>query len=458
LTSTNAKSNDLEPEATPDLQESMDGLSNTEQIAETNPEPKDPKPCDIEDIIQTAQALKKLKKQQPQKPKKKWKKILFWTIFALFNIGVLLYTMLSDFLGTRDELVTSTIYAMLRRHWWWLFIAIAAMFAWFLCRVVSYSIKVHFFTGKKRLKLCACAIMIGQFYDKTTPLGAGSKPLQMHYLQKNGIPEGAAITMPVIDYVIGRLTFVLLSISAIILNALNVFGSNIVMDIGIYVMAILGVALNIGLPTLLLVSLVSKRASRKITRFCVIVAKRLRLTKDPVRMYKKTIMKLDANIKCMKLLAKRKRLLLCVILSIASKLALASVGYFVIKAFGFYTIHGWGWAEIVVLNLLIANSVSFIPTPGNSGAADLSFYWVYSSFLLASTGVASGALATLLWRFIYYYMPVLIGLIFVVVIARQKKKEQLQDSQNNQEIKEAEPDQVLTCAETAACDCEPKEI
>jgi len=297
--------------------------------------------------------------------------------------------------------------------------------------------------------------MVGQFYDKTTPLGAGSKPLQMHYLQKNNVPEGAAITMPVIDYVIGRLSFVLISIAAIILNALNVFGSNITMDVGIYVMAVFGVALNIGLPTLLLVSLFSKRASRKITKFCVIVAKKLRLTKEPSKMYRKIMMKLDANIKCMKLLVKRKRLLICFLLSIAAKLVLASVGYFVIKAFGFYTLHGWGWAEVVIMNLLIANSVSFIPTPGNSGAADLSFYLVYSTFLLASTGVASGALATLLWRFIYYYMPVLIGFIFVVVIARQRKKEQV--TEDPHEIKEAEREQTLDCADTVACACEPKE-
>jgi len=368
----------------------------------------------VKEIVETAEELK-----PPQKPKKRWKRFVFWMVFIVAVGGAFAYTLVNDLTGAGSP---SGMPELLSRYWWFLLFAIAAVFVCFLCRAFVYAIMMHLFTGKKRLRLCMSVTMLGKFYDSVTPLGTGSQPFQIHHLQKNNTPDGVAIALPIMEYTINRFSFVLISIAAIILNAANVFGDNVGMNTAIYVAAIIGIVLNFGFPMLLIISLFSKKACRKLTRLFVTVAKCLRLTKDPCRLYKKIMSKLDANISCMKMFVKRKRLFFCFALSIGGRLAMASVGYFVLKAFGFGTLHGWGWAEIVVLNILIANSVTFIPTPGNSGAADLSFYWVFNSVLLASTGVASGAVATLVWRGISYYSFILIGFVLVMVIASKRKK------------------------------------
>ena len=353
------------------------------------------------------------------------KKIIAWTIFILINVGVLVFTMLNDFLGN-DYAVSSNMAQFLSQYWWYLIIALVAAFGYILFRSLSSLVIMHFYTGKVRFKLCLTTIIVGQFYDKVTPFGSGGQPFQIHHLQKQGLECGTSVSLPVTEYVVGRFAFVFISIVAIILNATGLFGHSLPLNIGIYVMAIIGVVLNLAIPVLLIVALISKRACRKLTRFSVIIAKKLRLTKDPAKLYKSIMTTLNANTNCLKRIAKKKRLILCFIFAMFAYLSTASVGYFVIKAFGYVgygDMYGWGWVEIVVLNLLIINAISFIPTPGGAGAAELSFYFVFASALLLSTGVASGAVATLIWRVLSYYVLVLFGFIVILYCSRRRKRQ-----------------------------------
>jgi len=354
------------------------------------------------------------------KKKSKWKKHLFWGVFIISIVAVLVFTLVND-LSNPAEL-SSTMYNEFRKHWWWLLLAVAAMVAVFVGRTLKYSVLMHFFTGKPRFLTCFNATVIGRFYESVTPLGTGSQPLQMTYLRKKGISDGSEISMPVVEYCVGRLVAVFLSIVALILLMLNVFGENIMtttMSVAIYIDASFGVLVNLGLPVLLFLSLFSRKACLRVTKFSVSIAKFFRLTKDPSKLYDKIIAKLEKNINCMKLILKRKRLLSVFVFAIGVKLAWASVGYFVVKAFGFVgTTDGWGWPEVVAINLLIQSAVTWVPTPGNAGAIDLSFWWVFNSLI-----PGAGAFATLIWRFLTYYSTIIFGFFVVMFV-----KKTVQDS------------------------------
>jgi len=387
-------------------------------------------PCEkielLEDIAEELESIVKDVKNSAidtpkPKPKRKWKKIAIWSTFILIIVGVFVFTLLNDLLG--DKPIS---FAGLRHHWWYLVIAAAVSAAFFVCRGIFFAIMMHLFTGKPRVGTSMSVATIGFFYDNVTPFGTGGQPFQIHYLQDKGLPKGAAITLPVVEYVVSSLVVVLISVVAIILSATNTFGNFVKMSdatrTALYITATIGIVLNFGLPFLLTVSLFSKKACKKVTRFTVRTAAFLKLTKRPDKLYKKIMSNLNANINCMKVVVKKKRLLLCVLFSFGEVLAGVSIGYFVIKAFGFVTPHGWGWAEIVMLTMLIKNSVTFIPTPGNSGAADLSFYLVFYGALAISTGAATGAVATLFWRMLSFYLPILFGFIIVILISAKKKK------------------------------------
>ena len=101
------------------------------------------------------------------------------------------------------------------------------------------------------------------------------------------------------------------------------------------------------------------------------------------------------------------------IYSLLYQMAILSVPYFVLRAFG--TVNHW-WA-VFSLVVYIYAAITIIPTPGNSGAAEGSFYLVFSS-------LTGGYLfwAMLIWRLFVYYGWLLLGLI---VLARRAVPQKL---------------------------------
>jgi uncharacterized protein (TIRG00374 family) len=104
------------------------------------------------------------------------------------------------------------------------------------------------------------------------------------------------------------------------------------------------------------------------------------------------------------------------IVGFCEQICSCSIAFFTLKFFGFdllNAITGLEWILVVQICFLLYSAISFIPTPGNSGAADLSFFWLFSAGL--SGGFAFPAMMT--WRILSYYSFIIIGFIF----AKSKK-------------------------------------
>jgi uncharacterized membrane protein YbhN (UPF0104 family) len=69
--------------------------------------------------------------------------------------------------------------------------------------------------------------------------------------------------------------------------------------------------------------------------------------------------------------------------------------------------------------LFIFAAISFIPTPGNSGAAEFAFATVFK--VLSAAGFMFWGM--MFWRFSSYYLSLLIGLPIIIYESFKKKKE-----------------------------------
>ena len=100
---------------------------------------------------------------------------------------------------------------------------------------------------------------------------------------------------------------------------------------------------------------------------------------------------------------------------------MASIAYFVLKTFD-YDIPANGfleWLKMVQIVIILYASVSFIPTPGNAGASELSFYFIFKTNLAGGLGFTG----MIVWRLLCFYAYLFIGAIVALVGNRVERRE-----------------------------------
>ncbi len=351
--------------------------------------------------------------------KKKIRKILLIVLFIIINVGVIIYTILGDF-SNSDSISIKDVLKIFKDNWYYLLYAVFCFLAYILCRSLTYMIMMKSTTGKFNFGLCLAVVVQGKYYDSITPFATGGQPFQIYYLQKKNLPGGVAISLPLGEYIINSFSFVLLSIIAVILNFTNLFDTSAFISNGILIIAIAGIFFNCLFPVIFLIFCISEKACQKLIKVVVGFLKLCRLTKKPDELYQKIIFKLEQNSQCIKEMALKKRIIVCFIFAILSNLALCSIVFFSLKTFSYNNDSNFitEWLHVLILAFFIHNASAIMPTPGNAGAADLSFYWLFNTSLVVGTAAA----AMLTWRFISYYLFIIAGLILIIASSFKKRK------------------------------------
>ena len=91
-----------------------------------------------------------------------------------------------------------------------------------------------------------------------------------------------------------------------------------------------------------------------------------------------------------------------------------------------------GYVQISQLFLMLLLAISFIPTPGNSGAADLSFYMLFAIGL--PVGFAFPAMVV--WRILSFYSYIIIRYVFATTKKRSDTKKEQKVQKAEQELQE----------------------
>jgi uncharacterized protein (TIRG00374 family) len=108
--------------------------------------------------------------------------------------------------------------------------------------------------------------------------------------------------------------------------------------------------------------------------------------------------------------------------------------------------------KAVIAQLVIQILLPFVPTPGSSGIGEVGFLFVYNS-ILPEVGVA--ALLTLIWRFIDFYLGLLVGGAAFILIMRDLAKSPHHKSRSDEH--EGEPQDEKGAREVEAADSQDEE-
>ena len=346
---------------------------------------------------------RKPEKRNAEKPKTKRQKLLrvFGALaFVAANALVLFFTARNDFAKDRPPLpqnpFSGTNLPFLLCAAGCLLLAITAESVKFVCMMKRLKERVS-------VRQAFESVVLGKYYDYITPSGAGGQPFQIWDYHAHGYSSGAATAMPLASFVTLQFGFVAIALVVFLLN------SSAADAVGIRIAAYVGLFFYSLVPILIVLSAISPATTAKIVGFFVRIGAKLRLVRDPARARERAEIVLKRYSDSLQYIAESRSLLILLFaLSIVYQLAMCSIPYFVLRMFGC----DLGFVRSLCMCVFVYFSVTFIPTPGNAGAAEGSFYILFNQ--LDTSGLFW---AMLIWRFFTFYVFLLLGLLIYGVRA-----------------------------------------
>ena len=360
----------------------------------------------LDSIVEAEGQAKALKEANEAVVKQKSPQKKIWSfIFLVINIAVVAYILLHMLEGQNVEPISSININILL-----LVIAILAFPVLMFCDQMRYFMLINSSTKKKRPFLAYKVAAIGRYYDYVTPFASGGQPFQIYYLTNRGVKASSAISIPLAKYIVQQIVFAFMALFLLIGSVTflkeiftNATGSTIVS-----VASWIGFILNFFI-VFFTILLSSSRLGHKLVIGILKLLKKLRIVRNYDKHYNKLIKLVEEYQRTMKFFVKSPKLLFSMMFfSFATIVMQYSIPFLIYCAFG-HTPSFEIWFQIMIVSLMIDLACSFIPLPGGSGAAELSFAAMFTALFSSAT-----FWAMLLWRFLTYYAFIIRGLCLII--------------------------------------------
>ncbi len=348
----------------------------------------------------------------PKNAFKKLKKPALTLAFIAINVAVIAITAFSEFGNSENAAQLSEV----QINWWFLLPAAA-------CFIVAITLEIHKYiimmreaanvNMKKQVKkvwrVARRTVLLGKYYDSVTPAAIGGQPFQIWYMHKNaGIGKGMATTIPIIGMISNQIGFIIVASVAFL------FGSLSINNAVLMATACFGLLFYAFWPIAILIATFLPNTTAELINLIVRFLAKIHIVKDKEKAIKKVSDGVNEYAKCVKQILKTRGLFLReVLLSVCFHLLISIIPFFVLTAFG----GAVDFLPCLVTTIAVTSAVYFVPTPGNAGAAEGTFFVVFSAL---SSGYIFWAMLT--WRFFSYYIYIIIGAIIYVRMHFEKKK------------------------------------
>ena len=333
------------------------------------------------------------------KKKKSTRKILLTLLFVALNVAVIAITAFSEFGNSENAVKFSEV----KFNFWFLIPAIIAFcialflevrkFLMIMKKTCNFKTRAEL---RKAHKDARRAVLIGRYYDNITPAAIGGQPFQIYYMNKNAnVGGGLATTIPIISMISGQLGFLVIAVLCFSLGSIAINNTPLVAA------ACFGLLFYAFWPIAVLIATFLPKTTTEIITLGVRFLAKIHVIKNKHEAIKKAEHGVNEYARCVKLILKTRGLFLkTILMSVAFHVLISSIPFFVLNAFG----ANIDFIPCFVSVVAVTSAVYFIPTPGNAGAAEGTFYVVFSAL---SSGYVFWAM--LIWRFFSYYAYILLG-------------------------------------------------
>lgn len=286
----------------------------------------------------------------------------------------------------------------------WVALCVAA----YLLFTASDALSLWYFLRRQGCKVPFAYMLFvanaGLYYSNITPGASGGQPMQIYYLHKKGVPIGLASSALMVRFFSFQ---AMLSVIATVLWISH--GEFIAHQVGSYMwILIVGYVYNAVLVTFLMLVAFKKGIVRFFIRIFVEVGVKLRIVKDAAASTAKWEDALNTFNESITMMTKHPgELTAQLIIGGAQLLFQMFILYFIYLALG---LKDATCGQVIAMDVMEYISAAYMPTPGASGAQEVTFTLYFGSIFPEGIRLA----ALLLWRFFTYYLSLIIGAIITV--------------------------------------------
>ena len=344
-------------------------------------------------------------------PRKLSKKPLLIALFVLINIAVIAATAFFEFGNSENAAELSEV----KINWWFLIPAAGCFIVAIIVEIHKYILMMYEMTEDKKSfdrkrahKVARRTVLLGKYYDNVTPAAVGGQPFQIYYMRKNsGLKNGESTSIPIFGMIAGQIGFLIIAVLCFLFGSLSI---NNAMLIGT---ACFGLIFYAFWPIMVMIATFLPKATTELIGVFVKFLAKIHLVKDEAKTIKKTRYEVNEYAKCVRRILKTRGLFLkTVVLSVIFNILVSAIPFFVLTAFGGQV----DFLPCFVTTVAVTSAVYFVPTPGNAGAAEGTFYVVFSAL---SSGYVFWAM--LVWRFFSYYIYIILGPIIYLRMYLERK-------------------------------------
>lgn len=314
-------------------------------------------------------------------------------IFLFVVTIIILIVLLKDNFGQIINALSSMDYK---------FIAIAVLFFFFYIFLKSIANYITINNKNKvTLKEAFKHNLIVQFFNGITPFSTGGQPMEIYMLTEHNIKPVEATNISIQNFIFYQIALVLYGILAV---GYNYFFGIFPNSPFLRELVLLGFVINTLVAVFLLTILISKKLTKNIGDFFINIFFKIKIIKDKEKIQNKIYNKLDEFHESATLIRKRKGLFATgVFLNFLSLTCLYIIPIFIVFSLHDYT--SLNIADTITASAYTLLVSSFVPIPGASGGVEYSFLQFFGNFL--GQNVLPAIL--IVWRFITYYLGMIIG-------------------------------------------------
>lgn len=253
------------------------------------------------------------------------------------------------------------------------------------------------------------------FFAGITPGSLGGESFEIFYLKDTGISYGKSSNITIQKYILYEISLILVNFIVVILNLFT----NIVPKTGLVTFVVtLNFVINIVFLSLLFLLAYNSRFNHFVVNKVLAFLYKIRIIKDLEKMQDKLDHYLDNfNDGVDKLKSNKKLFVKLIFISMLSLVFLLISAYPIARSLDINSI---SFLNLFILSTYTKMISWLIATPGNSGAAEYCFIYLFTGLI----GYEDIMAYMLIWRFVTYYVPLTAGGILAMMWRKGENNEE----------------------------------